>query len=127
MYRGHGLGFGPRGFQDNETNSESDLNQMSWSKTIRRIAIGLAVLLVVIVIAGYFILRTAAFHRYVIAQVEQKIQQATGGRAEIASYSFDLRPLVITVNHVVVRGTEPAGALPLFQTDRIVLGLKLVS
>ncbi len=100
---------------------------MSLGKTIRRIAIGLAILVVVVVIAGYFVLRSARFHRYVIAQVEQKLQQATGGRAEIASYSFDLRPLVITVNHLVVHGTEPPGALPLFQTDRIVLGLKLVS
>src|SRR5579859_2786706 len=100
---------------------------MSFGKTIRRIAIGLAILIVVVLIAGYFVLRSARFHRYVIAQVEQKLQQATGGRAEIASYSFDLRPLVITVNHLVVHGTEPPGALPLFQTDRIVLGLKLVS
>ena len=100
---------------------------MSLGKTIRRIAIGLAILIVVAVIAGYFVLRSAGFHRYVIAQVDQKIEQATGGRAEIASYSFDLRPLVITVNHLVVHGTEPPGALPLFQTDRIVLGLKLVS
>ena len=100
---------------------------MSVAKTIRRIALGLLILIVVIAIAGYFVLRSAAFHRYVIAKVNDKIQQSTGGRAEIASYSVDLNPLTITVNRLVIHGTEPPGALPLLQADKIVLGLKITS
>ena len=99
---------------------------MPLAKIIRRIALVIA-LFIVVVIAGYFVLRSAAFHRYVIGQVNQKIQQSTGGRSEIGSYTFDLRPLVITVNRLVIHGTEPAGSMPLFQTEKVTLGLKLVS
>ena len=54
---------------------------MPLAKIIRRIALVIA-LFIVVVIAGYFVLRSAAFHRYVIGQVNQKIQQSTGGRSE---------------------------------------------
>jgi len=100
---------------------------MPLAKKNRRIALVIALLIVVVVIAGYFVLRSAAFHRYVIGKVNQKIQQSTGGRSEIGSYTFDLRPLVITVNRLVIHGTEPADTMPLFQSERITLGLKLVS
>src|SRR5713226_8332032 len=100
---------------------------MPSAKTFRRIALVIALLIVVVAISGYFVLCSAAFHRYVIGKVNQTIQQSTGGRSEIGSYTFDLRPLVITVNHLVIHGTEPADTMPLFQSERITLGLKLVS
>lgn len=87
----------------------------------------IATLMVVVIIAGYFVLRSAAFHRYVIGKVNQKIQQATGGRSEIGSYSVQLRPVVVTVNHLVIHGTEPKGTRPLFETEKMTLGLKIVS
>jgi len=100
---------------------------MSPRKTIRRIALGFLILVIVAVVAGCFVLRSASFHRYMIAKVSERIQQSTGARAEIARYSIGLNPLTVTVNGFVIHGTEPQGALPLLQADKIVLGLKIVS
>jgi translocation and assembly module TamB len=100
---------------------------MSSRKVIRRIALAIAAVIVIAMIAGYFVARSAGFHRYVIGRVNEKIRQSTGGHSEIGSYSIALRPLVVTVNHVVIHGTEPPGTRPLLETERITLGLKIVS
>src|SRR5260370_12159344 len=100
---------------------------MPLAKKIRRIVLVIALLIVVVAISGYFVLRSAGFHRSAIGKVNEEIQQSTGGRSEIGSYTFDLRPLVLTVNRLVIHGTEPADTMPLFQSERITLGLKLVS
>jgi translocation and assembly module TamB len=100
---------------------------MSWKRVIPWIFGGLAVLAMVLLVAGSFILRSQKFHDYVLKTVAEKANQATGGRVELGSYSVQLSPIAVTVDRIVVHGSEPAGALPLFQADRLQIGLKIVS
>jgi translocation and assembly module TamB len=99
----------------------------SAARVIRRIAFGIAVLVVLGVVAVYFVARTPGFRRYVIGKVNQKIYESTGGRSEIGDYSIQLRPLVVTVNRLVIHGTEPAGVRPLLETEKVILGVRITS
>ncbi|HJT89766.1 MAG TPA: hypothetical protein VJ732_17975, partial [Bryobacteraceae bacterium] len=87
----------------------------------------LAVLVVVFAITGILTLRSPWFHEQVRLRILSTIQEATGGRAELASYTFDWRGLRAVLRGFVLRGTEPAGKPPLFQADSITIGLKVVS
>jgi translocation and assembly module TamB len=100
---------------------------MTWKRVLAWMAAGVAVLLLALVVAGYFVLRSDRFHQYVIAMVERKAADATGGRVEVGAYWVRLSPITLTIDRVVVRGTEPSGALPLLQADQLKLGVKIVS
>lgn len=100
---------------------------MPMGKTFRWIGAGILILIVIIVVAGFFILRSDRFHRYVIAKAAEKIGESTGGRVEIASYTFQWRPLTITIHNLVVHGTEAENQRPLFAVDELDIGLKIVS
>ncbi len=84
-------------------------------------------LILLLVVGGYFLLRSGAFHHYVIAKIEEKAQQSTGGRVEIKSFDFHLGSLSADVYGLVVHGTEPAQARPLLAVNHIYVDLKLVS
>ncbi len=100
---------------------------MTWKRVLQWILGGIAVLAVVLAIAAYFVLRSERFHRYVIATVERKAAEATGGRVEVGSYAVRLSPITVTVDHIVVHGTEPPQGRPLLQAEQLKLGLKIVS
>jgi translocation and assembly module TamB len=100
---------------------------MSVGKTFRWIGAGIILLIVVLVVAGFFILRSDRFHRYVIAKAEEKLAESTGGRVEIGSYSFQWHPLTITIHNLVVHGTEAPNQRPLLSVDELDIGLKIVS
>src|SRR5579864_931582 len=100
---------------------------MTVGKALRWTGIGILILIVVVIVAGFFVLRSEKFHRYVIARAEQTLGESTGGRVGIGSYTFQWHPLTITIHNLVVHGTEPAGVRPLFSVDELDIGLKIVS
>ena len=100
---------------------------MSVGKTFRWIGAGVLILIIVLFVAGFFLLRSDRFHRYVIAKAEQTLSESTGGRVEIGSYTFQWRPLTITIHNLVVHGTEAASQRPLLSVDELDIGLKIVS
>jgi len=100
---------------------------MIWKRVLAWGLGGLVGLALVLAIAGYFVLRSERFHQYVIATVERKAVEATGGRVELGSYSVHLSPLTATVDRIIVHGTESPAARPLLQAEQLRLGLKIVS
>lgn len=86
----------------------------------------LVALLVVLVVAGLIVLRSAWFHDYVRDKMVAAIEKATGGRTEIGGYAFDWRSLTAQVNGFVLHGTE-TDAPPLFQAQTITARLKIIS
>lgn len=87
----------------------------------------LAGLIVAVVIAGYFVLRSDWLREKVRQRIVAEVEKASGGKAEIGSFHFDWSSGRATVRRFVLHGSEPATEAPLFQADAIEVGLKIVS
>ena len=79
---------------------------MSIKKKIGWALAGLAILLIVVVIAGYLYLQTNSFRRFAIREISKQADQATGGRTEIGGLDFKLSTLTAHLYNITVRGTE---------------------
>ena len=82
-----------------------------------------AVALVLALIAGILIWCGVADHwarRAIISGIEKR----TGGRAELGDVKIDWLSLRVTLEDLTLHGTEPTDAPPLFQADRIVVGIR---
>jgi translocation and assembly module TamB len=90
-------------------------------------AVTIACLCGVLVIGLTLVLRTQWFEERVREKIVSSIEQATGGRVEMASFSYDWHKLSADFRGIVIHGTEPASARPLFRADSIRIGLKIVS
>src|SRR5207248_3776458 len=100
---------------------------MNWKRIIGWTFGGIFLLLIVLFVAGFVILRSSSFHRYVISKVEQTAAESTGGRVEIQGYDLELSKLTVNVYGLVIHGTEPAGQRPLLSVDRVKVRLKILS
>src|SRR5665213_1762450 len=100
---------------------------MNWGNVIKRtVPIALAVL-VTLVLAVLIIVRTAAFHRFVVAKIIQETDQATGGRLEIGNFAIHWSGLSIDFYNLTLHGTEPASQPALFAADHLNVGVTVVS
>lgn len=100
---------------------------MSVKRTIGWTFAGLAILLIVAVIAGYFYLQTNSFQRFAIREIVKQADQATGGRTEIGGLDFKLSTLTAHLYNVTVRGTEGPDQPPLLHADKLTVRAKIVS
>lgn len=96
-------------------------------KIVTIIAGSLLALLLVLAVAGVFVARSRWFHEMVRNRIVRELEDATGGRAELGSFSFDWRNLKAEVRDLVLHGTEPAGSPPLLRARSVTVGLKIVS
>ena len=100
---------------------------MAWKNKLGWVAIFIVGLIVLVVVAGFFILRSSAFHNYVLAKIEQTAGEATGGKVEIQNYVFHLSTLSADAYGITIHGTEPRSTRPLVQADHLMVRLKIVS
>jgi translocation and assembly module TamB len=99
-------------------------------RPIRILLAGLLVALALVIVAGVAgvaVLRSAWFKQKIREGMIAAIDDATGGRAEVADFRFDGRRLRVEVYGFTLHGTEPAGKPPLVQAASIAAGLKIVS
>ena len=96
-------------------------------RPIRFLLAGLLVALVLAIAARLFVLRSPWFRQKIHKAMISAIEDATGGRAEVAEFSFDWRNLRVEVDGFVLHGREPEGKSPLLRAASIVAGLKIVS
>jgi translocation and assembly module TamB len=73
------------------------------------------------------VLQTRWFEERVREKIISSMEQASGGRVEMASFSYNWHALTADLRNVVIHGTEPVSAQPLFRVDSIRIGLKIVS
>jgi translocation and assembly module TamB len=83
--------------------------------------------LLFLVIAGISVLRSDWFAAKVRERVIAEMEKSTGGKVELREFHFDWHTLTAEVDGLVIHGTEPASEAPLLRTDRVVIGLKLIS
>ena len=100
---------------------------MTRKRLFWRLALGAAGLLLVCVVAAFFTIRSPWFYRQVRARIVSTVEDATGGRVEIAAFSFDWTHLRAQVDGFTLHGTEPAADPPFFHADSVALGIKIVS
>src|SRR5439155_26341097 len=78
-------------------------------------------------IAGYFTFRSQAFHKYVLAKIQQRASEATGAQVRIQNFTLHVSTLSANAYGITIRGTESKSAPPLAQADQLVVRLKIVS
>jgi translocation and assembly module TamB len=98
-------------------------------KSKRFIRIGLALFLVVVVLclAGVLVVRSRAFHRYVLATIVQRAQRATGGRVEIGDFTLNFAKARVDLYRVAIQGTGSDPREPLLWADHLAVELSLAS
>jgi len=87
---------------------------------------GSAALLAMLLLIGVAVIRTAWFANYVSRKIVSVTEEATGGRAELGTFTFDWKHLHARVTGFVLHGKEPSGAAPFLRIEAIELRLKLL-
>ena len=88
------------------------------------VAVSLAGLAAIAAIGLVLILRSEWFREYAQRKLVSYIEDATGGKAAIRSFSLDWRRGA-TVTGLIIHGAEPPGGAPLFEASSIVLRMRL--
>ena len=96
-------------------------------KIIAIAASSLAGLVVITFVAGILIVRTEWFRNMVRGKIVTAVEDATGGKVDIASFTFDWRYLRAQVRGFAIHGLEPATAAPLLRANLVQIDLKLLS
>ena len=78
-----------------------------------------AILLVAATAGLYFWASSTAFEELVRHRIVQRLETATGGRVEIASFHWSLRNLEADANGLVLHGLEAPGEAPLARIERL--------
>jgi translocation and assembly module TamB len=97
------------------------------SKRILRFVLIVLPILLVLVGAGVLVIRSRAFHRYLLGVIIKHAAEATGGRVEIGDFAFHWRGLQADLYRVVLHGRESGSSAPLFSADHIGASLRVIS
>ena len=105
------------------SSGQTFMTKRSWGK----LGASLLAVVVCLAVAGVIVLRSAAFHRYLLATIIEKAQAATGARVEIGDFSFSWSGLRIDFDRVVLHGTETSSQRPLVAADHLGVAVKILS
>jgi translocation and assembly module TamB len=100
---------------------------MAWKRKLGWIAAVLVTVIAVLGTAGYFVLRSPGFHRYVLAQIEKQASEAAGTEVRVQNFGLHLSQLAAEAYGITVRGSQPESAPPLVQADQLRIRLRIVS
>ena len=100
---------------------------MAWKRKLGWTGISLVAVILVLGIAGFVALRSQKFHSYVLAKIQQQASEATGAQVRIQDFALHLSTLSAEAHGITIRGSEPPSALPLAQSDQLMIRLKIVS
>ena len=100
---------------------------MSLKKTAAYTAGIVAGLVLVLFVAGYFVLRSSAFHRFALSRVERLAAQKLGTPVDIKSFDLHLSNLSLDLNGITIAGNDPTPYGPLLHVDHIGVNVKIVS
>ncbi len=87
--------------------------------------------IVVVLLAGFvslaWYLRSASFADFVRRKVIASIEEATGGRVEMAAFHWNLSEWAFEADNLTIHGLEPPGESPYAHIDRALVRLHVVS
>lgn len=95
----------------------------------RRLWIGLTI--GVVLLAGFVslaaYLRSASFADFVRRKAIASIEDATGGRVEMAAFRWNLSQWAFEADNLTIHGLEPQGELPYVHVDHMLVRLHIIS
>ena len=100
---------------------------MKIGRGVAWVFLSLLLLISVLLVGLAWYSTTADFQRRVGKEVVSVLEDATGGKVELAKISFDLRHLAIEADGLVIHGLEGPGEAPYLSADRILLRLRIVN
>ena len=86
-----------------------------------------AALFCVLAVAFVWVLQSAWFRDQVRRRIVAQVENATGGRVEIAGFDYDWRKLTGDLQGFVLHGTEPLGAAPLLRVAAVRVEVRVIS
>ena len=96
-------------------------------RKLRRVIILTGLALAVIAIGALIYLNSDSFRETVRQRVIAELQQMTGGRVELESFTWNLSTLHFEARNVTIHGREATGEVPYAHADRIGVDVKIVS
>lgn len=84
-------------------------------------------LLILLCASALYTLQTTWFRNKIKEKIIAAVEQVSGGRVEIQSFDYHWSTLTADFSDFVVHGTENISARPLFEADRVSVGLRVVS
>jgi translocation and assembly module TamB len=97
------------------------------SSRLGRLAIWITGAVAGLIAIATLTVQTAAFHRFILARVIQKVETLTGARVQIGAFAFRWRGLRVDFYNVVLRGTEQVSERPLLAADHLAISMKILS
>lgn len=92
-----------------------------------KIAGAVVAAIVVICVAAVLVVRSKAFHRFVLSQIVTRAEKATGSKVAIADFTFDWSKLRLGFDDIVIQGAEPPGVQPLLAVSHASVTIKIIS
>jgi len=92
---------------------------MGWGGGIALLVLG------VLVVAGYFWISSAAFENSLRVRIVTAIEDATGGRVEVAGFHWNVLDLRAEVTGITIHGLEAANEAPYAHVDRLAVQIGL--
>ena len=100
---------------------------MSRARKLWIAAGGLVALVLALALAMVLALRSDWFREKVRERIITEIERSTGGRAEIGAFHYDWKQRRVSIDDLVLHGSEPSDAPPLLRADSIAVGIKIIS
>jgi translocation and assembly module TamB len=97
-----------------------------FGRLLLRIVVALAIVALATLIAGVLVVRSGWFQERVRERIIAALE-STGGRAEIASFTFDWEHLRANISGLVLHGHEPGGNPALVAAKSVTVGLRVIS
>ncbi|HEY1241009.1 MAG TPA: translocation/assembly module TamB domain-containing protein [Bryobacteraceae bacterium] len=94
-------------------------------KILAIVAASLAGLVILVIVAAIIVIQTPWFRDFVREKIVSAIESGMGAKAEIGSFSLDLRHLRVQVRDIVIHGLEPPTAAPLVRARLVEVDLKI--
>jgi len=98
-----------------------------WRTILGWTAAALGALVLLALGGGILLVKSPAFHPYLIAKIEQQAGQAIGSRVEIRDFETHLRNLSADFYGLAIPGREGAGETPFLQAEHVRVELEIVS
>src|ERR1051325_10553289 len=96
-------------------------------RKLTRFVILAGLVLAVAVVGALIYLNSDSFRETVRQRVIAELQQMTGGRVELESFTWNLSTLHFEARNVTIHGREATGEVPYAHADRIGVDVKIVS
>jgi translocation and assembly module TamB len=91
------------------------------------VVMGLAVLIVIAVVAVTIVLHSTRFHNYLLSTVQKKASESLGTQVQIQNFALHLSNLSLDLYGLTVHGANPYPDPPLLQVAHAEVGVRIVS